>query len=141
MFHIGHLELLKRVSEYAEQTIVAVSTDEFNEVKGKKTIIPYEHRADIVRAIKYVDKVIPENNWAQKASDIKDHGIDLFIMGDDWTGKFDELNEHCKVLYLSRTQGISSSKLKGALSTFSAINTEELNNALELLKRIKENME
>jgi glycerol-3-phosphate cytidylyltransferase len=141
MFHIGHLELLKRVSEFADETIVAVSTDEFNEVKGKKTIIPYAQRAEIVEAIRYVDSVIPENNWSQKIDDIQTHNIDLFIMGDDWKGKFDDLKPYCSVLYLPRTQDISSTKLKSALKTFSAINTNELNQALEVLQRIKENME
>ena len=141
MFHVGHLELLKRVKSYGDELIVAVSTDEFNEIKGKKTIIPYHQRAEIVEAIKYVDKVIPEHHWEQKIEDIKKYDIDLFIMGDDWEGKFDFLKEYCEVIYLPRTDGISSTALKDTLKTISSINIQELNQAFEILKRIKENLE
>ena len=141
MFHVGHLELLKRLKSYGDELIVAVSTDAFNEIKGKKTIIPYTQRAQIVEAIKYVDRVIPEEHWEQKSEDISQYDIDLFIMGDDWSGKFDFLKEQCEVLYLPRTEGISSSQLKNTLNTLSAINLEEINQAFEILKRIKENLE
>jgi len=141
MFHIGHLELLKRLNSYGDELLVAVSTDEFNEIKGKKTIIPYEQRAKIVEAIKYVDKVISEEHWEQKIDDIKKYEIDLFIMGDDWKGEFDFLKEHCEVLYLPRTEGISSTSLKDTLKTISSINITELNQAFDILKRIKENLE
>ncbi len=141
MFHIGHLELLKRVKSYGNELIVAISTDEFNDIKGKKTIIPYEQRAKIVEAIRYVDKVIPEYSWEQKIQDIKKYDIDLFIMGDDWKGKFDFLKKYCEVLYLPRTEGISSTELKNTLKTISSINIKELNHAFEILKRIKENLE
>jgi len=97
MFHIGHLKLLKRLKSLGDKLIVAVSTDEFNEIKGKKkTIIPYEQRAEIVEAIKYVDMVIPENNWEQKVTDIQKYNVDVFSMGHDWEGKFDELKEYCE---------------------------------------------
>ena len=141
MFHIGHLELLKRIKNYGDELIVAVSTDAFNEIKGKKTIIPYDQRAQIVEAIKYVDKVIPEHHWEQKADDIRDHDIDMLIMGDDWKGKFDFLQDRCEVIYLPRTKGISSTELKNTLKTVSSINIKELNHALEILQRIKENLE
>ena len=141
MFHVGHLELLKRVKSYGNELIVAISTDEFNDIKGKKTIIPYEQRAQIVEAIRYVDKVIPEYSWEQKIQDIKKYDIDLFIMGDDWKGKFDFLKKYCEVLYLPRTEGISSTELKNTLKTISSINIKELNHAFEILKRIKENLE
>jgi glycerol-3-phosphate cytidylyltransferase len=141
MFHVGHLELLKRLKSYGDELIVAVSTDEFNEIKGKKTIIPYEQRAQIVEAIRYVDRVIPEKHWEQKIKDIKKYDIDLFIMGDDWEGKFDFLKEFCEVIYLPRTDGISSTALKDTLKTISSINIQELNQAFDILKRIKENLE
>ncbi len=141
MFHIGHLELLKRMKTLATEVVVAVSTDEFNEVKGKKTIIPYDQRSQIIDALVYVDKVIPENSWNQKINDVQNHDIDLFVMGDDWEGKFDFLKTHCDILYLPRTGGISSSKLKTSLDTLSSINTDEINQAFEILKRIKENLE
>ena len=112
LFHYGHLRILERAKELGDYLIVAVSTDAFNEVKGKKCIYPYEQRAKIVEAIKYVDQVIPEENWEQKASDIKKHNVDIFVMGSDWEGKFDELSNICKVVYLPRTSGISSTEIK-----------------------------
>ncbi|MEA3227753.1 MAG: adenylyltransferase/cytidyltransferase family protein, partial [Campylobacterota bacterium] len=89
MFHIGHLKLLQRLKQLGTRLIVGVSSDEFNELKGKKTIIPYEQRAEIVEAIKYVDMVIPEDDWDQKIDDIKKYSVDIFAMGHDWEGKFD----------------------------------------------------
>jgi len=141
MFHVGHLELLKRIRQYGDELIVAVSTDAFNEIKGKKTIIPYQQRAQIVEAIRYVDRVIPEEHWEQKIEDIQKYQIDTLIMGDDWKGKFDFLREYCEVIYLPRTDGISSTELKETLKIISSINIQELNHALEILKRIKENLE
>jgi len=136
MFHIGHLELLKRIKGMADELIVAVSTDEFNQIKGKKTIIPFEQRAKIVESIRYVDMVIAENSWDQKKDDITH-----FVMGDDWRGKFDDLKELCEVIYLPRTQGISSTELKDTLKALSSIDLNELNHAIEILKRIKDNLE
>jgi len=141
MFHIGHLELLKRIKGMADELIVAVSTDEFNQIKGKKTIIPFEQRAKIVESIRYVDRVIAENSWEQKKDDIKKYGVTHFVMGDDWRGKFDDLKELCEVVYLPRTQGISSTELKDTLKALSSIDLNELNHAIEILKRIKENLE
>ncbi len=137
MFHIGHLELLKRLKKQGNRLIVAVSTDEFNEIKGKKTIIPYAQRASIVEAIKYVDMVIPENNWEQKIEDIKNFNVDIFAMGDDWEGKFDFLKEYCEVLYLPRTSNISSTDLKQQLHKISEINIQDINKAFEILQRLK----
>jgi glycerol-3-phosphate cytidylyltransferase len=112
MFHIGHLNLLRRLSEISDQLIVGVSTDEFNAQKGKEAIIPYDERSAIVASIKGVDLVIPETRWDQKVGDIKNHGVTTFAMGDDWVGKFDDLLAHCEVLYLPRTIGISTTDLK-----------------------------
>lgn len=115
MFHIGHLNLIKRLRELGDRVIVAISTDEFNELKGKKTLIPYAQRHEIVSALRYVDLVIPEVSWEQKLSDVQAYSVDVFAIGDDWSGKFDYLKEHCEVTYLPRTAGISSSALKLAL--------------------------
>ncbi|MHA6494567.1 glycerol-3-phosphate cytidylyltransferase [Pseudomonas borbori] len=115
MFHIGHLNLIKRLHQLGGKLIVAVSTDEFNAQKGKRTLIPYQQRYEIVEALKYVDLVIPEVSWEQKVEDIVRYEVDIFAIGDDWTGKFDFLQSHCEVQYLARTQGISSSELKLAL--------------------------
>jgi len=112
LFHIGHLRLLQRLKKLGTKLIVAVSTDEFNNLKGKKTLIPFEERIEIIKNIKGVDIVIPEKSWEQKASDIKKYDVDIFAIGDDWYGKFNDLEEICEVLYLERTLGISSSQLK-----------------------------
>ena len=136
LFHIGHLNLLKRLSEMGQLT-VAVSTDEFNEGKGKKTIIPFEQRIEIVQGCRYVHRAIPESSWEQKVEDIKTYNIDTFVIGDDWQGKFDFLKAHCEVVYLPRTEGISTTQLKKALSAFSSINKEEFMRAFEILEMLK----
>lgn len=115
LFHYGHLQLLKRIKEYCSNLIVAVSTDEFNKLKGKTCVIPYVQRAAIVNSIKFVNKVIPENTWEQKIDDIKKYKVDAFIIGNDWEGKFDYLKEFCDVIYLPRTKDISTTKLKEKL--------------------------
>ena len=116
LFHIGHLEILRRAKELGGFLVVAISTDEFNwNEKGKRCVYPYEERAAIVRAINYVDEVIPEECWEQKSTDLREHNIDVFVMGDDWDGKFDELLDQCEVVYLPRTQGISSSEVKATV--------------------------
>ncbi len=112
LFHYGHLRILQRARALGDYLIVAVSTDEFNEIKGKKCTYPYAHRAQIVEAIKYVDKVIPEHNWRQKARDIRENEVDILVMGNDWQGKFDDLNELCQVVYLPRTEDISTTEVK-----------------------------
>ncbi|MGR3615903.1 MAG: adenylyltransferase/cytidyltransferase family protein [Paracoccaceae bacterium] len=112
LFHIGHVRLLKRLSQLGSELIVACSTDEFNAVKGKKTAIPFGDRAEVLEACQYVDKVIPETCWAQKREDIRNFNVDLFAMGDDWEGKFDDLQDLCDVVYLPRTQNVSTTELK-----------------------------
>jgi glycerol-3-phosphate cytidylyltransferase len=141
MFHIGHLKLLQRLRELGDELIVAVSTDEFNESKGKKTLIPYEQRAEIVANIKCVDMVIPEHSWEQKVEDIKKYNIDIFAIGDDWQGKFDYLKEHCEVIYLPRTKDISTTKLKKSLTNFLSIPKEDILKAFEILEALKKDLE
>lgn len=137
LFHIGHLKLLKGLGD---KLIVAVSTDEFNAIKGKKTIIPFEQRAEIVKNIKCVDMVIPENDWEQKLEDIKKYNVDIFTMGNDWEGKFDFLKEHCEVIYLDRTDGISSTQLKQTLKSFS-VSKDEIIKAFDILEQLKKDFE
>ncbi|MBL7109410.1 MAG: glycerol-3-phosphate cytidylyltransferase [Candidatus Marinimicrobia bacterium] len=115
LFHIGHLNLLERAKALGDYLVVAVSTDEFNLGKNKKCFYPYEERTKIVEAIKYVDEVIPETNWEQKITDVKNHNIDVFVIGEDWKGKFDFLKKYCEVIYLPRTKGISTTKIKQEL--------------------------
>ena len=124
MFHIGHLNLLNRLKSLGDKLIVAVSTDEFNSIKGKKTLIPFEQRALIVQNIKCVDMVIAENNWEQKVDDIKKYSVDIFAMGNDWEGKFDFLKDYCEVIYLPRTQNISTTELKKELNKYLGISDE-----------------
>ena len=115
LFHIGHLNILKRAKELGDYLVVAVSSDDFNALKGKKCVIPDYERMAIVEAIKYVDEVIPENSWEQKVEDVKNHDIDVFVMGGDWEGKFDFLKDYCEVVYLPRTEGISTTEIKATL--------------------------
>nr|WP_102463979.1 glycerol-3-phosphate cytidylyltransferase [Vibrio breoganii]PMK56649.1 glycerol-3-phosphate cytidylyltransferase [Vibrio breoganii] len=116
LFHVGHVRLLKRLSELGDKLIVGISSDEFNAVKGKKSFFSYEERAEIVESCKYVTQVFPEHNWQQKQDDIVKYQANIFAMGDDWEGKFDELNDICEVVYLSRTQDISTTDIKNALA-------------------------
>ena len=141
MFHIGHLKLLKRLKKLADELIVAVSTDEFNRIKGKKVLIPYEQRAEIIENIKCVDKVIPENNWDQKIDDVQKYNIDIFAIGDDWKGEFDFLKEYCEVVYLERTENVSTTKLKKSLSNFLSIPKEDILNAFEIIEQLKKDFE
>lgn len=117
MLHPGHINLLRRAKELGDFLIVALSGDEFNALKGKKSYYTFEERKQVLEAIRYVDMVIKEENWEQKHTDVKDHAIDVFVMGDDWEGKFDFLKEQCEVVYLPRTVGISTTKIKNDLKS------------------------
>ena len=141
MFHIGHLKLLKRLKQMGDELIVAVSTDEFNTIKGKKTLMPYEHRAEIISSIKYVDRVIPEKSWEQKIGDIKKYNVNTFAIGEDWKGEFDFLKDYCEVIYLERTKNISTSLLKKSLVNFLSIPKEDIINALEVLDQLRKDLE
>lgn len=114
LLHYGHIRLLKRAKALGDYLIVALSTDEFNEIKGKKAYHSYEERKEMLEAIRYVDLVIPEDNWEQKISDVEKYHADVVVMGSDWAGsdKFDYLSDYCEVLYLDRTEGISTTKIK-----------------------------
>lgn len=117
LLHWGHIRLLKRAKELGDYLIVALSTDEFNAIKGKKAYHPYDERKMMLEAIRYVDLVISENIWEQKKEDIIRYEADILVMGDDWIGKFDDLQEYCDVVYLPRTDGISTSKIKHDLES------------------------
>ncbi len=124
LFHIGHLKLLERARAYGDRLIVAVSSDAFNEGKGKRTAIPYADRAAIVKALKVVDEVIPEESWEQKADDVRRFGVTTFVMGDDWRGKFDDLGCLCEVIYLPRTSMVSTTSIKEAVALLQQIAKE-----------------
>ncbi len=115
LLHYGHINLLKRARELGDYLVVGLSTDDFNIIKHKSSYNNYEERKLILEAIRYVDKIIPESNWEQKIHDVKSMNIDTFVIGDDWKGEFDFLKEYCEVIYLPRTEGISSRKIKTEL--------------------------
>jgi len=141
LFHIGHLNLLKHLKSLGDRLIVAVSTDEFNLLKGKQTLIPYEQRAKIVSSIKYVDEVISECSWEQKIDDVIKYEVDIFAIGNDWNGKFDFLKEYCDVMYLERTEGISSTELKQSLKNLFSVPKEDIIRALTILEQLKKDFE
>ncbi|WP_366552626.1 adenylyltransferase/cytidyltransferase family protein [Aquibaculum sediminis] len=115
LFHVGHVRLLERASRLGDQLYVGISTDAFNALKGKTSIMPFEDRAEIVKALRCVTHVFPESAWDQKVDDVRKYEADIFVMGDDWIGKFNHLNKFCKVIYLSRTEGVSSTEIKRCL--------------------------
>ena len=135
MLHKWHINILKRAKELWDYLIVWISSDEFNRIKNKKSFYSYEERKYLLEAIKYVDEVIPEDNWKQKVEDIKKYNIDTFVMWNDWKWKFDELKEYCEVVYLPRTPDISTTKLK---ETLKSINSESIENIEKVLDSLKE---
>ena len=118
LLHYGHINLLRRARELGDYLIVGLSTDGFNEFgKGKHCYFSYEQRKAMLEAVRYVDKVIPECDWSQKRTDVHEHDVDIFVMGDDWKGEFDFLEEEgIKVVYLERTLEISTTQIKSDLS-------------------------
>jgi len=116
LLHKGHVLLLQRARELGDQLIVGLSTDAFNVVKGKSCCYSYEDRFLILSAIKYVDRIIPEDTWEQKVDDVERFNVDVFVMGDDWKGKFDHLREYCEVVYLPRTEDVSTTLVIESIS-------------------------
>ncbi len=124
LLHRGHVNLLRRAREMGDHLTVGLSSDGFNALKKKKAFYSYEERKLVLEAVRYVDLVIPEHTWDQKEADIAAHGIDLFVMGDDWEGKFDHLKKHCEVVYLTRTGGVSTTQIKAQLRVTGCSNIE-----------------
>lgn len=124
LLHYGHIRLLQRAKALGDYLIVAVSTDEFNELKGKSSYHDYETRKKMLEAIRYVDLVIPEENWEQKINDVKTYHVDIVVMGSDWAGsdRFQYLQDYCEVVYLDRTEGVSTTKIKQELGLQEPIN-------------------
>jgi glycerol-3-phosphate cytidylyltransferase len=116
LFHVGHIRLLERARSLGDYLVVGLSTDEFNLSKGKNSIFSYAERFAILSAIRHVDKIVPERSWDQKIGDVIENEIDVFVIGDDWAGKFDFLKPHCEVAYLPRTAGISTTYIKYLIS-------------------------
>lgn len=124
LLHYGHIRLLKRAKELGDYLIVAISTDEFNAIKQKKAYHDYETRKEMLEAVRYVDLVIPEENWEQKISDVETYKVDIVVMGSDWAGNehFEKLKDYCDVVYLERTEGVSTSQIKRELGLQKPIN-------------------
>lgn len=124
LLHFGHIEILRRAKQEGDYLVVAVSTDEFNDIKGKKAYHNYETRKKMLEAIRYVDLVIPENTWEQKRDDVINYKIDKVVMGSDWEGNenFEKLKDLCEVVYLPRTEGISTTKIKKDLGLQQPVN-------------------
>lgn len=139
LFHIGHLRLLQRLRELGDRLIVAVSTDEFNLLKNKRSFMPYAHRAEIVGGLKIVDLVIPECSWEQKVDDIRKHDVSVFGIGDDWVGRFDHLKQYCEVVYLPRTSGVSSTALREIARFIDQETLDHLREVHSVLERIVKN--
>lgn len=116
LLHYGHINLLKRAKALGDYLIVCLSTDDFNKnEKKKKCYFTFEQRKQLLESIRYVDLVIPETSWDQKVKDVKEFKADIFVMGDDWEGKFDFLKDYCDVVYLPRTPEISTTQIKNNL--------------------------
>lgn len=117
LLHYGHINLLRRARRMGDYLVVGLSTNDFNALKQKDCYFSYDERKMLLESIRYVDLVIPETCWEQKTRDVLEHRIDIFVIGDDWEGKFDFLKEHCQVIYLKRTPEISSTKMKNELGS------------------------
>ncbi len=115
LLHVGHVNLLRRARELGDRLLVGLSSDRFNTIKNKTSTQCYADREAVLRAIRYVDDVFPEDSWEQKADDIRRYGAQTLVMGSDWAGHFDALADQCQVRYLPRTEDISSSSLKARI--------------------------
>ena len=117
LFHIGHLRILQRARELGDCLVVGVSTDALNfSKKNVRPIYRQEDRADIVRALACVDEVFFEESLEKKADYIRQYNANILVMGDDWRGKFDNLAALCEVVYLPRTQDISTTAIKYSIN-------------------------
>lgn len=131
LFHTGHLSLLNRLKALGDELIVGVTTDEFNALRGKQTIFGFEDRIQIIRNLKCVDLAIPLQNGEQKANDIRRYGALIFGMGNDWEGRLDDLRAHCEVIYLPRTENISSTHIKKLLEILNRTHISNLKKTLD----------
>ena len=136
LYHVGHVRLLKRLRDMGDRLVVGLSTDEFNQQKGKQVVIPYSDRREILLSCRYVDDVFEENSWEQKRADLVREQADIFAIGDDWAGKFDDLEDLVKVIYLPRTKDISTTELKTVLSYLSKEKVNEVRNVVENLSSL-----
>ncbi|QWF15857.1 adenylyltransferase/cytidyltransferase family protein [Lysobacter capsici] len=133
LLHVGHVNLLSRLRALGDRLIVGCSTDEFNEIKGKRTIYPYAQRVRILNAVRFVDKVIAEQCWEQKRDDVVREGAAVFAIGDDWAGRFDDLEDVCEVIYVPRTADVSTTEIRYLVNAMHADKLSELRVQVERL--------
>lgn len=113
MLHIGHINILRRAKAYGDHLIVGVTSEDYDRSRGKLNVSQSTKiRASEVTKLDFVDEVIIERSQDQKIKDILENNVDIFVIGDDWVGKFDYLKEYCEVIYLPRTEGVSSTLLR-----------------------------
>lgn len=136
LYHVGHVRLLKRLKQLGDRLVVGLSTDAFNELKGKQVVIPYADRKEILMSSRYVDDVFEENCWEQKRDDLIREKADIFAIGDDWAGKFDDLQDIVKVVYLPRTKDISTTDLKTVLSHLNKEKITEVKHTIDKLNTL-----
>lgn len=134
LFHVGHVRLLKRLRQLGDKLIVGLSSDEFNTLKGKQTVMTFEQRKEILLSCRYVDDVFEESCWEQKRSDIERERVDIFAMGDDWAGKFDDLQDVTEVVYLPRTEHVSTTEVKMMVKHMSLEKQLEIVHLLDMVK-------
>ncbi|MEJ5230088.1 MAG: adenylyltransferase/cytidyltransferase family protein [Pseudothermotoga sp.] len=128
LFHIGHLNFLQKARDFGDRLVVGVTTDEFDLLKGKVDLFNYEERAKVVESIKYVDEIFPAKGWEEKIEDIEKYKPHVIVASEEWREKYEPLRKLCRVEFLPRTQGISSSRLRHLLNAI-----EELTATLESL--------
>lgn len=142
LFHVGHVRLLSRLKNLGDRLVIGLSTDDFNSIKGKKSFFSYNERKEILLSTKYVDEVFPEECWEQKKSDVLKFNASIFAIGDDWVGEFDFLKKYCEVIYLPRTECISTTDIKRRLEKISSKDIEamekNLHEIFDILKSIKQ---
>ena len=140
LFHVGHVRLLRRLRSLGDRLVVGLSTDDFNSIKGKRTTMNFAQRQEILQSCRYVDDVFSETCWEQKRDDIRREKADIFAMGDDWVGKFDDLGDLCEVIYLPRTQDISTTEVRQLVNALHQDRVAELTataeHLLQLIKRL-----
>ncbi len=118
LLHFGHIRLLERAKALGDYLIVGVTADDFDKTRGKINVQQsLMERVEAVRATGIADEIIIEEYEGQKIDDIQRHHVDIFTVGSDWVGKFDYLKDYCKVVYLERTEGISSSEIRSEKSS------------------------
>jgi glycerol-3-phosphate cytidylyltransferase len=136
LFHVGHVRLLKRLAELGDRLVVGLSSDSFNELKGKNTVMSFEQRKEILLSCRFVDDVFEESSWEQKRADVIREHANIFAMGDDWSGKFDDLSDIVDVVYLARTQDISTTEVKTMVNKISDEHKFEIRQSLENLQSL-----